>query len=294
MRRLCLSMVLLAAPALAQQDFSELFEHAIEQERNGGSAEQLRPAFAAALRAFLKLPADVPQHSSLLPQAGRAALGAGRAALAGELLEQARSAGEIDAYLVAWWLRAQLAAGFVESSLGRARQWDRQYPGPVGEFLAGADGTGRVALLEGAGRALRRGDHGLALWLFARVAAGQHPIAIANLALAQRHLDRLDESERSYRRALELAPDDAMLWNDYGLLLKGSGRISEAWEAFQRSYRLEPSQGMGPATTNLLLLSRNAGRDWPMAGAALEALLRLRPEAALPRRLAILRILAEN
>jgi len=78
-------------------------------------------------------------------------------------------------------------------------------------------------------------------------------MAYANLALALRWLDRVEESEQVYRDALELFPDDPRLINDHGLMLEGVGRVEEAAERFQRAAELGSVDGL----ENLAILLRN-------------------------------------
>jgi tetratricopeptide (TPR) repeat protein len=292
-RQFCCGL-LLAIALPAQESFPEMYERALDLERASAPQPRLRSAYSAALRAFLRLPVDAPETAAFISQAGRSAVLAGRYPMALELLGEALAKTPDDEFLRRWWLEAQLGSGAYELVVGRAREWDQAQPEMVLAFLRGADGSGRQELLEAAGSWLRRGETDLGLWLFARTADTGNPLAQANHGLALRNLGRLGESEQVYKRALDGAPQDAILWNDYGLLLKGSDRPGEAWEAFQKSFSLDVDVGQGPATTNLLLLMRNGGRSWSRADASLQSLLRLRPQAALPRRLAIDRILAEK
>ncbi len=287
-------VLLLQRPSPAQEAFAEIYARAIELEAEGAPPESLRSSYAAALRAFLRLPPDSAEHGKFLAKAGRAALLAGREAMALELLAEALGEKSADGFTRRWWLEAQLRAAAYAALVRRAREWDREQPDMVLAFLAAGDGSGRPELLEAAGSWLRGGERDFGLWVFSRTADAGNPIAIANHALALRNLGELQESGDLYRRALEIAPRDPVLWNDYGLLLKGSGRLDEAWEAFHKSLSLDVEIGQGPATTNLLLLMRNGGRTWSRADASLQSLLRLRPAAALPRRLAIERILAQK
>ncbi len=47
-------------------------------------------------------------------------------------------------------------------------------------------------------------------------------------------------SERMYRNALEIAPGNGRVWNNYGVLLFGQSRFPEACQAFERAIALVP------------------------------------------------------
>ncbi len=64
-------------------------------------------------------------------------------------------------------------------------------------------------------------------------AAPEQPAARANLALALAKLNRVEESERSYREAMRDFPADPSLENDFALFLEGTGRSNEARDQFR-------------------------------------------------------------
>jgi Flp pilus assembly protein TadD len=126
------------------------------------------------------------------------------------------------------------------------------------------------------------------LWVFEQLAAAYatSPGVIANLALVLRRLGRLAKAEATYRRALELAPDDAVVRSDLGLLLKGRGDHEAAAAAFLTALRCEGPAGTSPAGTNLgVLFQRTGKRRGRDPEADLVAVLRLRPQQSLARRL---------
>ena len=119
---------------------------------------------------------------------------------------------------------------------------------------------------------------------------------VANLGLCLRQIGDLDAAFQAYAQGQRLAPEDLQLWNDYGLLLRATGKVEEALAAFRTSVRLdlqrpEPMRGQGPAITNLMHaevlhsgrvgLKGEAGDPMPTAVMALKK----RPQATLLRRL---------
>jgi len=87
------------------------------------------------------------------------------------------------------------------------------------------------------------------------------PIEIA------RTLDREGQAEEAlgaYRKALDLSPDDAVGWADYGGLLNELSHPEEALEACDKSLELSP--GLPAATVNqayaLMKLGRPKEADW--------------------------------
>lgn len=114
---------------------------------------------------------------------------------------------------------------------------------------------------------------------------------VANLGLCLRQIGDVDAAFRTYELGRRVAPNDLELWNDYGLLLRASGRREEALAAFRRSVALDLERGTdkratGPAITNLLhmeALSPGAQGADPVPTAT-EALAQ-RPQATMLRRL---------
>jgi TolB-like protein/DNA-binding winged helix-turn-helix (wHTH) protein/tetratricopeptide (TPR) repeat protein len=79
--------------------------------------------------------------------------------------------------------------------------------------------------------------------------------------------NRPDEAISSFRRALEINPNDAMAWRHLGRILFRQGRFDEAIEPLRRAVRLDPYMGLGQVWL--------ADAFWSV-GRAEEALFRLR------------------
>jgi tetratricopeptide (TPR) repeat protein len=116
---------------------------------------------------------------------------------------------------------------------------------------------------------------------------------VANLGLCLRQIGDVPAAFKTYALGQKLAPNDLALWNDYGLLLRATGRFEEALSAFRRSVAIdlqrdENQRGQGPAITNLMhfesLRPGASGAD-PMPTARLA--LKKRPHATLLRRLTL-------
>lgn len=246
--------VVLAAlpiPLTAQEEFDRLYDIAEERSRTDPASPSTREAWAAALYAFLQIPADAEGYTPRLLRGGRAALGAGRNQMALELVaESIARQGRSEAHL-AVQLRVLIqlddAGGFLAAADGR-------FPAVLVAELQ-QDWASKLSLLGWADQWLRSGRTEDGLWLFRQLARTGDPADLGNLALALRHAGLQAESERTYELALDAAPDDPVLWNDYGLFLKGVGRPKEAVAAFRQSYTIEPRPGEGPAITNLLVMA---------------------------------------
>ncbi len=291
MRTAAAWVLLLGLAPAGAQEFAELFQQA-EHERAHAEAEPKRVQ-AAYARAWLKWLA-LPEAEAMVPATLRlgaiAAARAGEARRAPELLEAAWAAGNHDAEVAGLRFAVLLANGQSEAAVRFAIQCEKDQPGTLAAAIAPAGTVGAPQLLQAADRWLRSREVELGLWTFRAMAraCGDHPLALANLALALRHLGRESECDAVYRQALAKAPEDALLWNDYALFLKGTGQLEAATRAFTKGLALENPPGSSPALPNLVLLARSSGQ--PFAGdvhTAMATVLSLRPDAAFPRRLAL-------
>ncbi len=78
-------------------------------------------------------------------------------------------------------------------------------------------------------------------------ALARDPRLLNELGMAYRRLGRFDEAERTYRRAIELAPDYAPAWRNLGILLElYLQRPDEAIPPYRRYIELT-----GPGTTDV-------------------------------------------
>jgi tetratricopeptide (TPR) repeat protein len=68
---------------------------------------------------------------------------------------------------------------------------------------------------------------------------------------------------KSFRKAIELDPDNAPAWNNLGNVLSLSGRSTESEAAYRKSLQLDPSN---TSSKLILAILRLDARDW--AGAA--------------------------
>ena len=248
---------------------------------------------AAAIRAsalFLQIPLGAARNGRLATGA-EATLTAGRKQLALKLAA-AEGLGSRPPKLVTVELRALAQLGRFGVFVRALQRADEAHPAAVRVALAAEESR----LLPLAAEALRGGgSRAGGRHVFARLAALRpfRSYRLANLALCLRQVGAIDEAFRAYGRGRELAPADLELWNDYGLLLRATGRRAEAVAAFRRSVALDlarpvPLRARGPAITNLLhmeaLSPGEVGDDpVPIANSALTQ----RPQATMLRRLMI-------
>lgn len=73
-----------------------------------------------------------------------------------------------------------------------------------------------------------------------------------NLAIAYQHIDKLEQAEQSLKTALELMPGHPVASNEYGLLLRKSGRFVEARAIYEQALADFPDYH--PARRNLGIL----------------------------------------
>jgi len=282
--------LVLATVAAAQADPGR-FDELLAAVRAASSMPQRAALAGPALDLFLRL--DASSRASRLAAGAWIAQLAGDHRMALQLAMAARqSRSPVVEGLVWTHLQALLAGGRVEECVEQAQRDDQ-----AGSWteVAAVFAEHQRALLPAAARLLQTGDTGQGLWLFQALSRlrPEDGIAMANLALACRHLGLTGTAAQTYRQALRLAPADEQVWNDYGLFLRGSGRLVEALDAFERSYGLDDRPGVGPAITNLVqmeLLQPRCVQPDPLPRAS--AALQLRPEATLLRRLALDLVLA--
>lgn len=288
------------------QDFEVAYARA-EELRTGDGAEPrvLRAAYAEALAAFDHLAATEPSRVAQLARAAHSALLAGEPARALALVGDAerRDAGdgltaEGRGLLAEVRLRGLVESQQVDAFIGVLRATAAAHPQAAARAVAAVVAGHGGAVCEAADRALRRGqpDDGLFVFETLATATGRDPIALGNWALSLRHVGRVEASEQLYREALAASPDDAGLWNDYGLLLKGQRRDREAMAAFAKSLALDSAASpggpsTGPAVSNLALMqARGRGVDvgaaaLPDPPRALAAVVARRLDAMMARRL---------
>ena len=106
------------------------------------------------------------------------------------------------------------------------------------------------------------------------------PTVWTNRGEAARSLDRLDDAEACFRRALKYKPDCAITHNNLGLVLYRRGKLGEAEAAYRQSISIAP--GRAKAWANLA----NVLRDWMRfdeAEAALRKAIELAPDENISR-----------
>jgi Tfp pilus assembly protein PilF len=93
-----------------------------------------------------------------------------------------------------------------------------------------------------------------AIELFEKVIAGSpgNTAPYINVAMAYVKLDKLDPAEEHLKTALALVPDHPVVSNEYGLLLRKSGRFTEARDIYEKTLKSFPEYL--PAHKNLGIL----------------------------------------
>ncbi|MEN8135073.1 MAG: tetratricopeptide repeat protein [Thermodesulfobacteriota bacterium] len=73
-----------------------------------------------------------------------------------------------------------------------------------------------------------------------------------NIAMAYGQIDKLEPAEEHLKTALDLVPDHPVVGNEYGLLLRKSGRFTEARDIYEKTLKSFPEYL--PAHRNLGIL----------------------------------------
>lgn len=87
-----------------------------------------------------------------------------------------------------------------------------------------------------------------------------YPQAHAAFALLQVRLDNEREAERSFRRALDLDPEDSFIWNSFGTFLCRAERYDEAQDAFRKALENPFYRSPEEALTNAGVCLQEEGR----------------------------------
>lgn len=293
--------VLLAILAAASSLQSQQKEQAkakllADFDRLQSAAANAVPEVKAALLlkvsdAFLRLPLGI-ERDQRLAQGAFAALHSGRTQIA---LEIASKPGESGQQLQPELLRIQLQA---LARLGRLPDFERLIQQQVDQHPQAVESALRQEerhLLPLAAKALRTANQPSGRAIFEALARLKpvQSYRVANLGLCLRQIGQLEAAFETYKYGLQLAPKDLELWNDYGLLLRATGRREKALDAFRQSVALDLARdqslrGQGPAITNLIhaeSLHPNKNGSDPMATALIA--LKKRPNATLLRRLTL-------
>ncbi len=64
------------------------------------------------------------------------------------------------------------------------------------------------------------------------------------LGTAYQHLGQLEQCEATYRRGLEVLPENAQLYRDLGLVQLAQGRTVEARESFGKAVQFDPAEAI--------------------------------------------------
>jgi tetratricopeptide (TPR) repeat protein len=85
----------------------------------------------------------------------------------------------------------------------------------------------------------------------------ENPDLWNNYALAALNNGDYDTARSAYQLALDLRPGDASLYNDFGILLEGLGRLTEAEAHYRKACRFDPKSDV--AAANLADVLRERG-----------------------------------
>jgi tetratricopeptide (TPR) repeat protein len=249
--------------------------------------EQRSVAWLQLSDAFLRLP-EGAERTARLPVGAAATLQAGRVALALRLATPKGSA-PAQAMLLAVQLQALSQSNkLTEFARVIQRTWPTQK-----KYAAYALRREEGRLLPMAAAALRTSNRPTGRYIFELLAKLQpyKSYRSANLGLCLRQIGDVAQALAVYEAGLQQAPSDLELWNDYGLLLRATGRSEEAMASFRRSVALdlqrdETLRGKGPAITNLM--HTESLRPGPTIDDVIQTAclaLRQRPNATMLRRL---------
>jgi Flp pilus assembly protein TadD len=211
---------------------------------------------AEAEQIYRQVIVAMPRHADALHALGALALQAGRPAVADTLLLQAiglKPAAEFQLTRA----HALLALNRPEDAAQTARLVLRTHPQNAGahQLLGHAlsDSSQPEQAIEAYRAAHRlqpalpdiRNNLGMALRQANRLAEAEQelrqappePEALVNLSSVQKERGAFADAEATLRRALQIAPDNAVLRYNWSLLMLLLGRTSEAWDGWEQRFR---------------------------------------------------------
>src|SRR5215470_10022649 len=90
-----------------------------------------------------------------------------------------------------------------------------------------------------------QGQYAQAAAAFERLAAADRTPRVMNrLAISYLRLNRNRDAERAYRRAIRIAPDEAMAYNNLGALYYSQRRFGDADTWFRRAAQRDPTNNV--------------------------------------------------
>ena len=95
-------------------------------------------------------------------------------------------------------------------------------------------------------------DHAVE-WLSRAILQDPRTDYLSTLGIALKQMGRLDDALRVFDKAVQLKPDDAELWKQFGGVLVAVDRAADALVAFQRAMQLNPSHWEAAYQSGILL-----------------------------------------
>jgi len=95
-------------------------------------------------------------------------------------------------------------------------------------------------------------DHAVE-WLSRAILQDPRTDYLSTLGIALKQMGRLDDALRVFDKAVQLKPDDAELWKQFGGVLVAVDRAADALVAFQRALQLNPSHWEAAYQSGILL-----------------------------------------
>ena len=89
---------------------------------------------------------------------------------------------------------------------------------------------------------MNNNDYENAIELFEKVIEGSPGVTApyVNIAMAYVKIDKLESAEKHLQTALAIFPDHPVVCNEYGLLLRKSGRFTEARDVYEKALKSYP------------------------------------------------------
>src|SRR5262249_11678271 len=132
-----------------------------------------------------------------------------------------------------------------------------------------------------------RGDTSTALPYIERASATlQDNFVLLKLAQGYATLGRDDQADRTFQQAVQMPPEEAGMYFEYGRWLKTEGRLAHARWCLEKGIKVSPPTYVNPEAREMLMQIYAEQQDWKSLDALVRYMLHVVPDNQVARRFA--------